>query len=232
MRITIWLLALLLNVAACDDSDSERTEDKGSSKQATTDKRPPAKTGTSSVKDRVHAAVEKKAAEMENKLGIVTEDGPADYSSREAMCGQILAKADAAALLGRDDINGGVKKRPVGNPVNGHSECEWGAYSDKGIPQAIMNATIDCRQVSLNVDRWRSMMKAFGQKTYKDVNLGKGGGRASLVLGKRSIHQFAFVHDRVPCAVSVTHSFTNTDKTLELATHVYSKLNAGNAVMP
>lgn len=228
MRITLCFIVLMLLMPGCDGTDSQvlKEDEKKSVVPSVVNPK------NNSPQERATTEVKKMHNNMDKKLGIVTEKGPTDWAPREKLCEAVLAKEDAIRFLGRNDLKGGMKKRAFGKPVKGHTECEWGAFTDKGFPEAILNVTIDCRSISLNVDRWRSTMKAIGKEEYRDISIGKGGGYLKIMVVEQTSYQINFVHDKVPCALNILQTFKEKDETEAVALHVHKKLTLENAVMP
>ena len=243
-RFSITVLALgvlALGVLACggdkEKSGNQAAKSSNEPGAAATKGQPADLAAKKAAADKARREFAAKQAEAQKQLGVQTESGPADWSSREALCAAVFSKEDIGRLVGREDLQGGHNRKGIRKPVAGVTKCQWTTGKPKqGIyPELTLGTMIDCRRGSLNVDRYKSTMKAVVSKNpddYKDISLGKGGGHIKMALMGKPSYQVNFVHETAPCAVNVNQSFQMEDVTEKVAEHMNAKLTADTAVLP
>jgi len=250
VTIVLVVMAAFLCWACEDKSADEGAEGGEASKAAGSEAGGESEAeGGESPAERADREAEEMKGAAEKKLGIERESGEpteAMWESRKALCEATFAKDDIAEILGRDDLEGGLKgmtrpkfmgpgkepKEVINRPVTGVTECEWiGGGGGSTPPEVTLSVMFDCRSGSLDVEKHRGVARqTVDEGNYEDIDLGKGGHHSKREIARQTSHQVVFVSDRAPCAVILTETFSDEDHTMAVAEHIYEALTEDNAV--
>lgn len=149
----------------------------------------------------------------------------------DAFCAEVFAASTVGKAIGVDGLEARSRRGRTA-PGTAHCVLEKGAG---GIPEAQATLQLDCRSVSLEVERHRAQLRGLGGRDgggYRDVSLGRGGGHAKTLLLRKPHYTVIAIHATLPCVLTVTTAQLEADHAEELARVVHDALTDGNYPRP
>ena len=158
---------------------------------------------------------------------------PAGTFDASAFCKQVFPADDVSSIVGVDGLEANEWRPPA--PA-GMARCKLEKSDPTShMPVAMALLMVDCGPTHLDVARHRAVAKAMGSgkdAVYRELELGKGGAYTKTTVLKKPSYTVTFVHDAIPCAVTVSTTFIAADHAEELAKTVYGRITEQNYPRP
>jgi hypothetical protein len=111
------------------------------------------------------------------------------------------------------------------------AECDLEVTDERAMSQASASLMADCRGSALDIKKHWEVGKTLGGGDggdYRELDLGRGGYYAKTIMLKRPIHTAVFVHESLPCALTLTTAFIDANNVEALAQHVNETITDSN----
>jgi hypothetical protein len=147
-----------------------------------------------------------------------------------AFCAAVFAPDVVAKIVGVEGLTPAAPRAGMRTP-QGMTECKLEVTNEHGIPEASAALMADCRGSGLDVTKHHEVGKSMGGGKggeYRELAMGKGGYYARTIVLKKPIHTAVFVHDSLPCALTVSTAFIDANNVEPLAQHVSDSITDAN----